>query len=40
MISMMLIKLAGMKARMINGYPSTSESLLAMERNEVDGRCG
>lgn len=40
MISMMLIKLAGMKARMINGYPGTSESLLAMERNEVDGRCG
>lgn len=40
MISMMLIKLAGMKARMINGYPGSSESLLAMERNEVDGRCG
>ena len=30
----------GIKNRLISGYPGTAEISLAMERGEVDGRCG
>jgi tripartite-type tricarboxylate transporter receptor subunit TctC len=30
----------GFKAKVITGYPGTQESILAMERGEVDGNCG
>jgi tripartite-type tricarboxylate transporter receptor subunit TctC len=30
----------GIKAKIITGYPGTQESILAMERGEVDGNCG
>ena len=32
--------LLGFKAKIITGYPGTNESILAMERGEVDGNCG
>ena len=32
--------LFGAKMKIITGYPGTSESILAMERGEVDGNCG
>jgi tripartite-type tricarboxylate transporter receptor subunit TctC len=32
--------LLGVKAKVITGYPGTQESILAMERGEVDGNCG
>jgi tripartite-type tricarboxylate transporter receptor subunit TctC len=35
-----LRNLFGVKARLISGYPGTAEISLAMERGEVDGRCG
>jgi tripartite-type tricarboxylate transporter receptor subunit TctC len=28
------------KARLVNGYPAGAEAMLAVERGEVDGRCG
>ena len=40
MISKMLIKLLGMKAKVVTGYPGGNEMMLAVERGEVDGRCG
>jgi tripartite-type tricarboxylate transporter receptor subunit TctC len=40
MISKMLIKLLGLKAKVISGYPGGNEMQLAVERGEVDGRCG
>ncbi|NUB45856.1 hypothetical protein GEU84_015770 [Fertoebacter nigrum] len=30
----------GTKMRIINGYPGGNDVVMAMERNEVDGRCG
>lgn len=36
----MLINLAGAKIRVVNGYKSTVDSTLAMERGEIDGICG
>jgi tripartite-type tricarboxylate transporter receptor subunit TctC len=35
-----LHRLFGIKDRLISGYPGTAEISLAMERGEVDGRCG
>jgi tripartite-type tricarboxylate transporter receptor subunit TctC len=35
-----LRNLFGVKDRLISGYPGTSEISLALERHEVDGRCG
>jgi tripartite-type tricarboxylate transporter receptor subunit TctC len=35
-----LRKLFGVKDRLVSGYPGTAEISLAMERGEVDGRCG
>ncbi|MFN4281355.1 MAG: Bug family tripartite tricarboxylate transporter substrate binding protein [Alphaproteobacteria bacterium] len=40
MISKMLIKLLGLKAKVVSGYPGGNEMQLAVERGEVDGRCG
>jgi tripartite-type tricarboxylate transporter receptor subunit TctC len=40
MISKMLIRLLGLKAKVISGYPGGNEMQLAVERGEVDGRCG
>ena len=36
----MLISLAGMKAKIVNGYKSTVDTMVALERGEVDGLCG
>ena len=36
----MLINLAGTKMRVVNGYKSSIDTVLAMERGEVDGICG
>ena len=36
----LLRSLFGVKNRLISGYPGTAEISLAMERGEVDGRCG
>jgi len=35
-----LRNLLGLKIRLISGYPGGNDVLLAMERGEVDGRCG
>jgi tripartite-type tricarboxylate transporter receptor subunit TctC len=35
-----LSNLLGLKIRLISGYPGGNDVLLAMERGEVDGRCG
>ena len=35
-----LRNLFGMKDRLVTGYPGTPELSLAMERGEIDGRCG
>ena len=32
--------LLGLRLRIVTGYPGTNESILAMERGEVDGNCG
>jgi len=40
MISKMLIKLLSLKAKVVTGYPGGAEMLMAVERGEVDGRCG
>ena len=32
--------LLGVKLKVVTGYPGTNESILAMERKEVDGNCG
>ena len=36
----MLIKLAGARMKIINGYRSSIDTAVAMERGEVDGMCG
>jgi tripartite-type tricarboxylate transporter receptor subunit TctC len=36
---MVLNDVLGMKLKVISGYPGTQETILAMERGEVDGRC-
>lgn len=40
MFAVFLKSLFGLKIKVINGYPGTNESILAMERGEVDGNCG
>jgi len=35
-----LSNMLGLKIRLISGYPGGNDVLLAMERGEVDGRCG
>ncbi len=36
----MIRNLFGIKIRVVTGYKGTSDTILAMERGEVDGRCG
>jgi hypothetical protein len=36
----MLVNLAGAKIKVVNGYKSSIDTVLAMERGEVDGICG
>lgn len=36
----LLINLAGAKIKIVNGYKSSNDTVLAMERAEVDGICG
>lgn len=36
----LLINLAGAKMRIVNGYKSTVDTVLAAERGEIDGLCG
>jgi tripartite-type tricarboxylate transporter receptor subunit TctC len=36
----MLINLAGARIKIVNGYKSSNDTVLAMERAEVDGICG
>jgi tripartite-type tricarboxylate transporter receptor subunit TctC len=38
--SAMIRNLFGIKLRLVTGYQGTSDTILAMERGEVDGRCG
>jgi tripartite-type tricarboxylate transporter receptor subunit TctC len=38
--SAMVKNLFGIKIRLVTGYQGTSDTILAMERGEVDGRCG
>lgn len=40
MFTKVLSQLFGLKARLVNGYPAGAEAMLAVERGEVDGRCG
>src|SRR5262249_19323354 len=40
MYSKILRKLLGLKIRLVTGYPGGSELTLAVERGELDGRCG
>jgi tripartite-type tricarboxylate transporter receptor subunit TctC len=40
MYSKILKKLLGLKLRLVTGYPGGAELVLAVERGEVDGRCG
>ena len=40
MFTKILIKLFDLKAKLVSGYPAGAEMLLAVERGEVDGRCG
>jgi tripartite-type tricarboxylate transporter receptor subunit TctC len=40
MFAMMIRNLFGVKIRLVSGYPGGNEINLAMERGEVDGRCG
>ena len=40
MFATMLRNLMGVKLRLVSGYPGGPEMNLAMERGEVDGRCG
>jgi tripartite-type tricarboxylate transporter receptor subunit TctC len=40
MFTRILTQLFGIKARLVSGYPAGAEMLLAVERGEVDGRCG
>jgi len=38
--SLVMRNIFGTKLRLVSGYPGTSEVALAMERGEIDGRCG
>jgi tripartite-type tricarboxylate transporter receptor subunit TctC len=40
MYTKILRKLFGMKAQLVSGYPGGAELVLAVERGELDGRCG
>jgi tripartite-type tricarboxylate transporter receptor subunit TctC len=40
MYTKILRKLFGMKAQLVSGYPGGAEMMLAVERGELDGRCG
>jgi tripartite-type tricarboxylate transporter receptor subunit TctC len=40
MFATMLRNLMGVKLKLVSGYPGGPEMNLAMERGEVDGRCG
>jgi len=40
MFAMMIRNMFGVKVRLVSGYPGGNEINLAMERGEVDGRCG
>jgi tripartite-type tricarboxylate transporter receptor subunit TctC len=40
MFATMIRNLFGVKVRLVSGYPGGNEINLAMERGEVDGRCG
>src|SRR5262249_56424042 len=40
MFTTMIRNLFGVKVRLVSGYPGGPETNLAMERGEVDGRCG
>jgi tripartite-type tricarboxylate transporter receptor subunit TctC len=40
MYTKILRKLFGMKAQLVSGYPGGAEMVLAVERGELDGRCG
>ena len=40
MFTKVLNNLFQTKAKLVNGYPAGSEAMLAVERGEVDGRCG
>ena len=38
--SAMLKRIFGLKLRIVSGYPGSAEVALAVERGEIDGRCG
>ncbi|MGH6768459.1 MAG: hypothetical protein ACRECO_05485 [Xanthobacteraceae bacterium] len=40
MFALMISNIFGVKLRVVSGYPGGNEINLAMERGEVDGRCG
>ncbi len=40
MYTKILRKLLGVKAQLVSGYPGGAEMVLAVERGELDGRCG
>jgi len=40
MYTKILRKLFGIKAQLVSGYPGGAEMVLAVERGELDGRCG
>jgi tripartite-type tricarboxylate transporter receptor subunit TctC len=40
MYTKILRKLFGIKAQLVSGYPGGAEMMLAVERGELDGRCG
>ena len=40
MFAIMMRSIFGVKIRLVSGYPGGNEINLAMERGEVDGRCG
>ena len=40
MFATMIRSIFGVKVRLVSGYPGGNEINLAMERGEVDGRCG
>jgi tripartite-type tricarboxylate transporter receptor subunit TctC len=40
MYTKILRKLLGIKAQLVSGYPGGAEMVLAVERGELDGRCG
>jgi tripartite-type tricarboxylate transporter receptor subunit TctC len=39
-VSRIMIKVLGTKSKIVTGYPAGNEMTLAVERGEVDGRCG